>query len=81
MPKLDVYLEDTCWACSESRRIVAEIAPMVPHVEIELRDLSDKKRPDNVFATPTYVLDGRVIFMGNPTMEELLEKLDENWGY
>ncbi|MGB3716223.1 MAG: thioredoxin family protein [Candidatus Promineifilaceae bacterium] len=75
MPKLDVYIEDTCWACSESRRIVADIAHRVPDVDIELRNLDDARRPSAVFATPTYVLDGRVIYMGNPTREELIEKL------
>ena len=75
MPKLDVYIEDTCWACAESRRIVADIAHQVPSVDIELRNLDDTRRPGAVFATPTYVLDGRVIYMGNPTREELIQKL------
>ena len=75
MPKLDVYIEDTCWACTESRRIVAYIAPLVPNIDIELRDLKDQRRPGAVFASPTYVLDGRVIYLGNPTREELLQKL------
>ncbi len=76
MPKLDVYIEDSCWACAESRRIVAYVAPLVPNVDIELRGLKDERRPSAVFATPTYVLDGRVIYMGNPTPEELLQKLN-----
>ena len=76
MAKLDVYIEDTCWACGESRRIVADIAPLVPEVDIELRKLDDRRRPSTVFATPTYVLDGRVIYMGNPTREELVQKLN-----
>jgi hypothetical protein len=75
MPKLDVYIEDSCWACAESRRIIADVAPKVPDVDIELRGLDDERRPSTVFATPTYVLDGRVIFMGNPTREELVQKL------
>ncbi len=75
MPKLDVYIEDTCWACAESRRIVAYIAPLVPDVDIELRDLQDQRRPGAVFASPTYVLDGQVVYLGNPTREELLQKL------
>jgi len=75
MSKLDVYVEDTCWACTESRRIVAYVAPLVPDVDIELRDLNDQRRPGAVFASPTYVLDGHVIYLGNPTCEELLQKL------
>jgi len=78
MPKLDVYIEDTCWACAESRRIVADIGPNVPSVDIELRSLDDGRRPSAVFATPTYVLDGRIIYMGNPTLEELIRKLNDS---
>jgi hypothetical protein len=77
MPKIDVYIEDSCWACAESRRIVAEVAPQFPDVDFELCGLEDSRRPSAVFATPTYVLDGRVIYMGNPTREELIQKLQE----
>jgi hypothetical protein len=42
---------------------------------IELRGIDDEGRPSNVFATPTYVLDGRTIFLGNPTREQLRQKL------
>jgi hypothetical protein len=75
MSKLDVYIEESCWGCAESKRIVADIAPQFPGVDFELRNLDDARRPDTVFATPTYVLDGRVIFMGNPTREELVQRL------
>jgi hypothetical protein len=75
MAKLDVYVRDECWACEESRRIVADVAPQFPEVAIKLRDINNGNVPSKVFATPTYVLDDRVIYMGNPTREELKEKL------
>lgn len=75
MIRLDVYVADHCWACEETRRIVADIAPQFPQVTIALRDMSDQARPSSVFATPTYVLDGRTIFLGNPTREALKQKL------
>ena len=75
MVELHVYIVEECWACSEARRIIADVAPQLPGVDVELRNLNDARRPDNVFATPTYVLDGRTIFLGNPTREELLQKL------
>jgi glutaredoxin len=76
MPKLDVYITEECWACSEARRIVADLSPQFPEVDIELRDLSDERKPSSVFATPTYILDGRTIFLGNPTRDELSQKLN-----
>ena len=71
---LRVYVADDCWSCQETRRIVADIAPPFPEVAIEMRQIADDQ-PDNVFAVPTYVLNGRVIFMGNPTRDELCQKL------
>lgn len=77
MPKLDVYVEDACWACNESLRIVADITPLFPGVEIELRNIDDDRRPEAVFATPTYVLNGKILYMGNPTREELAQRLTD----
>jgi hypothetical protein len=76
MTKLDIYVSETCWACEEARRIVADLAPQYPDFTIELRDVSDGRAPSQVFATPTYVLDDRTIFLGNPTREELKNKLE-----
>jgi hypothetical protein len=78
MAKLDVYISETCWSCDEAKEIVANIQPVFPGITIELRDISDKRRPSSVFATPTYVLDGRTIFLGNPTREQLRQKLEDS---
>lgn len=77
MVTLKVYVEASCWACSESRRIVAEMRPQFPQVAIELIDLTGRARPDTVFAVPTYVLDGRVISLGNPYRHDLSRRLRE----
>ncbi len=77
MTNLDVYISEECWVCNETRRIVAEITPKFPDLDIELRDVEDDRCPSTVFATPTYVLDGRTIYLGNPTREELTQKLKD----
>lgn len=77
MATLDVYISETCWSCDEARQIVADMRSLFPSVTIELRDIGDERRPSSVFATPTYVLNGRTIFLGNPTREQLQEKLAE----
>ncbi len=73
--KMDVYVTEDCWACQETRRIVADIAPRFPNVEINLRNLDDQQTPGHVFATPTYLLNGRTIYLGNPTRDQLIETL------
>jgi hypothetical protein len=80
MAKLHVYVTETCWACQEARSIVAEVKSQFPDMEIELRDLNDERRPSQVFATPTYILDERTIFLGNPTRNELIQKLESAGG-
>ncbi len=75
MTELHVYVTEDCWSCAEAKRIVAEVKPLFPNMEIELRDLNDERRPSQVFATPTYILNGRTIFLGNPTQEELAQTL------
>ena len=77
MFKLQVFVTNTCWNCRESERLVEDVAALYPDGEFQILDLNDENRPDNVFAVPTYVLDGVVIFLGNPTREELLRLLDE----
>jgi hypothetical protein len=75
MVTLQVYVEEGCWSCAESRRIVADMAPQFPEVRIELIDVTNAPRPKAVFAVPTYVLDGRVISLGNPYRHELCRHL------
>jgi hypothetical protein len=41
-------------------------------------DAGNVEIPDYVFCTPTYVWEDRVIFLGNPSKEELVERLDQN---
>ena len=77
MVKLQVYVKQDCWTCSESRRIVAEIAPQFPQISVELVDMETPNRPQNVFAAPTYVLDGRIISLGNPYRHELRREIKD----
>jgi hypothetical protein len=74
---LHVYIADDCWSCQETRRIVADVTDQFPETQVELRDMNQDK-PEYVFAVPTYVLNGRVISLGNPTREELFQKLTMN---
>lgn len=77
MVKLQVYVREDCWTCAESRRIVSEIAPQFPQIAVELLDLESTNQPENIFAVPTYVLDGRVIFLGNPYREQLRQEIQD----
>ncbi len=72
---LRLYVSDACWSCAETRRIVADVTPAFPELRVEWVDLGDRPFPDDVFAVPTYALDGRVIYLGNPSRVELRRRL------
>lgn len=75
MVKLEIFVMDDCWSCEESRRIAAETQARFPRVEVALLDLESDRRPPEVFAAPTYVLDGKIVSLGNPRREELWKRI------
>jgi hypothetical protein len=77
MIRLQIFIEAGCWNCVESRRLVGEFAPQFPQVVMELVDLAQQRRPEYVFAVPTFVLNGKIISLGNPYPAELRRKLQE----
>ena len=75
MVKLQVYITENCWTCAESRHIASEIAEEFPQVQVEILDMTRAERPDNVFAVPTFLLNGRVVSLGNPHRHVLKQKV------
>lgn len=78
MVKLQIFITDACWSCEESRRIAAETKARFKDVEVALIDLNSSERPATVFAAPTYVLNGKVISLGNPRREALWAQLTQS---
>jgi len=75
--KLQVYIADDCPGCAQARRLVNAVTQNYPKLKIDLLNLSnpDTICPDNIFATPTFVLDNRIISLGNPSIVELRQQL------
>lgn len=71
MDTLQVYITAECWTCDESQRLAVEIATQFPALKVEILDLNRVERPSTVFAVPTYLFNGRLLFLGNPTYEQL----------
>lgn len=75
---LDIYVTPECFGCERARQIASEIRMwQMPGVEVRLMDLSNPEtvRPDSVFAVPTYLLNDRVISLGNPELDWLCQQL------
>jgi len=76
---LKVYIADDCLTCQETRDLVARLRQTFPNLKIDLLNLSnpDTIYPDSVFATPTFALNGRTIFLGNPSLSEVIACLQK----
>jgi hypothetical protein len=75
---LEVFVLPHCFGCETAHRLAERVrAQALPHLDVRLVDLSaaGAVRPATVFAVPTYLLDGRVLCLGNPEEEWLLAQL------
>lgn len=78
MQPLFVYISASCAVCVRTQQLVAAVRAQRPDYTIELVDLDQvgAVKPAFVFGTPTYVLGGRIVALGNPALAQLLEILD-----
>ena len=74
-----IYVSDHCVNCEYAREVAALIQTEYPNVHLRVVDLAapDEVIPEIVFATPTYLLDDRVWWLGNPSSRQVRETLDQ----
>jgi hypothetical protein len=74
---LEVYVSRHCPNCGEARQLAEAAAARFPGVVVRVIDLDRAATPppEAVVAVPTYLLDGRVLSLGNPYPEELFARL------
>lgn len=70
-----IYVSNSCSICTYTYEIVNQIRYNFPKVDVHLVDIHETQEaiPDLVFATPTYLLNGRVWSLGNPSLEKVNE--------
>jgi hypothetical protein len=70
------YVASHCLNCDEALRLACVVARLFPQLEVDVIDLDEPPTDGtDVFAVPTYVLNGRVCFLGNPSEQELCDLL------
>lgn len=77
--RLEIYVANHCENCHEALRL-AEVARGVSGIEVQVinLDTTTEPIPSLVIATPMYLLDGRVLSMGNPYPDDLLCMLHQS---
>ncbi len=70
---LAIYVTEHCFNCEYAREVAAAIRQNFPHVRLRIVDIAAPGAdvPEVVFATPTYLLNGRVWSLGNPSDEQI----------
>jgi predicted thioredoxin/glutaredoxin len=73
---LDIYVTNACTNCVEAL-LIAERAQSIAGLDVSVVNLDQPGQsiPPNVVAVPTYVLDGKVVSLGNPEREKFLTML------
>ena len=76
--ELRIYISDRCWGCDQARQIATQMRQLYPELTVDVIDLNgaNVEKPKEVFATPTYLLNGRVVSLGNPKPESLRELIE-----
>lgn len=77
--QLDIYIEPDCINCDSAFRVAEIVRDRIPEVEVSVIDISQPgtRAPDNVFAVPTYLLNGETWSLGTPDEKRLLQRLEQ----
>jgi len=74
---LEIVVTPHCFGCARARTLAATIASHYPALDVHVVDLSEPgaQAPLGLVAVPSYVLNGRILFIGNPTQAALAAAL------
>jgi hypothetical protein len=70
---LRIFVKEDCSGCDEAQQIATWVEQDFPHLSVELVDIGNPQAvvPESVFATPTYMLNSRIVSLGNPSPAEV----------
>ncbi|MEZ4618903.1 MAG: hypothetical protein R2867_25790 [Caldilineaceae bacterium] len=76
---VEIYVSEHCLTCNYAHEVAATIRRDFPTVNLQVIDIHQtvKPIPDRVFATPTYLLNGSLWSLGNPSPAQVTETLSE----
>ncbi len=79
--ELQVFIEAGCQMCERAMGLAREIDSEYPQLAVRVVDIHESPSVSNdVFAVPTFVLDGRVVSLGNPQRSDLRQKIESLLG-
>ncbi len=77
--RVEIYVADHCQNCQHAYVVAEMIRQEFPQVNLEIVNLSQTTEgiPEVVFATPTYLLNGQLWSLGNPSVTDMQVRLTE----
>jgi hypothetical protein len=77
-PSLEIFIHSACPGMQESVFLANRVRKTFPGLSIRVIDVhsTNEEIPPDVFAVPTYLLDGVTIFLGNPTEHDLRNRIE-----
>ncbi len=74
---VEIYVADHCHVCAYTAEIAQYIQSNFPRVAVQIINLFDTAQeiPEAVFATPTYLLNGALWSLGNPSLQDVQARL------
>jgi hypothetical protein len=74
---LRIYVSAHCRSCGMARRLAESVQAQRPSLPLEVVDVDtpDADVPRYIIGTPMYTWDDRVLFLGNPSEAELMERI------
>ncbi len=75
---MKIYVNAGCRGCKRALELADWVQKTQSWPEVQIVDLAEGPDAGSelVFAVPTYVFDGKTIFLGNPSPRELQSWLD-----
>jgi len=75
--ELEVFIESGCLSCERAVRLAKDVDTNYPELSVRVIDIGgDTARPEEVFAVPTFMLNGRVVSLGNPPASDLCSEIE-----
>lgn len=76
---LRIYISAHCFGYDTAVQRVEHLRALRPEIPVILVDIEapDAAVPRQVIGTPIYIWNDLVVFMGNPSEQELLERLEK----
>jgi mono/diheme cytochrome c family protein len=77
--RLQVVVSSHCFSCHQSGEIAQTLAREFPNLYVQIINLDEPQavKPEAVFAVPTFLLNERIVSLGNPYPHEIRHQIEK----